>query len=75
MNVAFHPHAEAELIAAVEYYEACHPGLGLDFAIETNLALDRASRYPEAWPLLESLFRRVLFNRFPFTSLMANPCS
>ncbi|ACE84305.1 hypothetical protein [Cellvibrio japonicus] len=41
MKVAFHPDAEAELNAAVDYYESCEPGLGLAFALEASLALGR----------------------------------
>jgi len=32
MNYAFHTEAEAEFLEAIAYYEACEPGLGLDFS-------------------------------------------
>ena len=34
MKYGFHPEAQAEFLAAIEYYEECEPGLGADFAIE-----------------------------------------
>ena len=34
MKCAFHPEAEAELSQAVDYYNACQPHLGKDFARE-----------------------------------------
>ena len=33
-RVVFHPAAEAELVAAAEFYDAHSPGLGLDFILE-----------------------------------------
>lgn len=36
MKVDFHPEAEAELVAAIDYYETCEPGLGLAFALPAN---------------------------------------
>lgn len=34
MKFAFHPEAEAEFNTAIDWYEDCTPGLGLDFAGE-----------------------------------------
>ena len=36
MKHAFHPEAEAEFLAAIDYYEDREPGLGSDFAIEVR---------------------------------------
>jgi len=36
VKYAFHPKAEAEFLAAIDYYEAREPGLGSDFAIEVH---------------------------------------
>jgi hypothetical protein len=66
----FHPDAEAELVAAIDYYEACEPGLGLAFALEANLALERAIKYPTAWSSLNTTFRRTLLRRFPLWSYL-----
>jgi len=34
ISYSFHPEAESELGAAIDYYESCSLGLGLDFALE-----------------------------------------
>ena len=36
MRFWLHEAADAELDAAVAYYESCRPGLGIDFAEEAN---------------------------------------
>lgn len=66
MKYLFHPQAELELNLAVEYYEDCHPNLGLEFAGEVYEALQRILLFPNAWQLLDDENRRCLINRFPF---------
>ncbi len=63
---AFHPEADAELSAAVEYYESCQRGLGFDFALEVHATVQRTAEHPCAWPMLEDPIRRCLTNRFPY---------
>ena len=46
-----HREAEAELNAAIEYYEKMARGLGLDFLAEIERGIDLIERFPEAWPL------------------------
>jgi len=71
MNFRFHPDAEAELLAAVDWYEVRSAGLGTDFAAEIHAAIQRAIAMPLAWPLVEGEIRRVLANRFPYGVLYA----
>ena len=66
MTFSFHPDAEAEFFDAIDYYEACEPGLGQAFSAEVNSAILRILDYPCAWPVLEDDVRRCLTNRFPF---------
>ena len=66
MKFFFHPDANAELEAAVEYYEKRKPGLGLEFAEEIYATIARIIAYPDAWSLLSMNTRRCLTNRFPF---------
>jgi hypothetical protein len=66
MKFSFHPEASQELINAVEYYEGCEPGLGLDFAEEVYAAISRIIAYPKAWSSLSKNTRRCLVNRFPY---------
>ena len=44
MTFSFHPEAEAELFAAIEYYEECEPGLGQAFAAEVTSTILRILR-------------------------------
>lgn len=66
MKFSFHPEAELEFDSAVQYYETCQAGLGLDFAEEVYAAIVRILAYPNAWTALSGSSRRCLVNRFPF---------
>jgi hypothetical protein len=66
MRFYFHEHAEAELDRAVEYYEDCRHGLGIEFAQEVYATTHRIIQYPEAWSPISKNTRRCLMNRFPF---------
>jgi len=66
MKFCFHPKAEEEFDKAVEYYEACQAGLGLEFAEEVYLTIARAIQYPDAWSTMSKNTRRCLVNRFPY---------
>ena len=71
MNVLFHPDAELELNAAIDYYEAIENGLGYDFSLEIISAIDRVIDFPKAWLIIEGDIRRTLVNRFPYGILYA----
>lgn len=66
MKVYFHPDAEAEFDNAVEYYEQCQLGLGLEFAEEVYSAIARMTEYPYACSAMSQNTRRCLLNRFPY---------
>jgi toxin ParE1/3/4 len=71
MSFLFHPEAEAEFLAAIDWYEARSSGLGSDFAAEIHAAIQRAVAMPLAWPAVDQEIRRVLVNRFPYGVLYA----
>ncbi|MEW6616276.1 MAG: type II toxin-antitoxin system RelE/ParE family toxin [Thermodesulfobacteriota bacterium] len=71
MRYFFHPEAEAEFDAAVDYYEDCEPGLGYDFAVEVHATLENILSFPKAWPILEDDIRRCQTRRFPFGIIYA----
>ncbi len=48
MNYKFHPEAETELGISISYYEKARKGLGFEFAVEVNLAIERILLYPFA---------------------------
>jgi Plasmid stabilisation system protein. len=71
MTFSFHPEAEEEFNAAIDYYEEREIGLGYDFSVEVFSAIHNIISYPEAWPVVEDDVRRCLVNRFPFGVLYA----
>ncbi len=62
----FHPEAEEEFVAAVDYYESCESGLGSSFAGEVLAAIENILAFPTAWPLIEHEIRRCQTRRFPY---------
>jgi len=66
MTYSFHPDAEAELNASVDYYEEYKTDLGLEFAHEVYKTIQRIIEFPNAWQKLDRDIRRCLTNRFPF---------
>ena len=66
MTFYFHPDAEIEFNDAVDHYEEKQNDLGLDFAIEVYMTIDRILSFPKAWPIVEGEIRRSLVNRFPY---------
>jgi hypothetical protein len=69
MTFSFHPEAEVELVAAIDYYEDREAGLGYDFSIEVFTTIQNIVNYPDAWPVIEEDVRRCLVNRFPYSVL------
>ena len=46
IHVAFHPEAEAELLAGARYYEEKARSLGLDFLTAVEASCERIQRFP-----------------------------
>lgn len=66
VSFSFHPEAEAEFNAAIDYYENIEPGLGYDFALEVYSTIMRSVEFPKAWAEFEGNIRRTLVSRFPY---------
>ena len=66
MKFSFSPEAELEFNDAIEYYEECSKGLGIDFTMEVHMAIERIIAYPLAWIEIEKEIRRIQINRFPY---------
>lgn len=66
MRVIYHPHAEAELTEAAQYYESRVPTLGVQFLDEENRAVAAIREAPERWRVIEGNVRRYLMPRFPY---------
>lgn len=67
MNFFFHEDAETEFHNAVNYYESCKAGLGIDFAQEVYSTISRVIEHPNAWSPVSENTRRCLAHRFPFS--------
>jgi toxin ParE1/3/4 len=66
--IGFHREAEAELDAAVAYYERQREGLGLDLQAEVEKSTHRIQTNPRACGLYKDTgFRKCVIRRFPFT--------
>ncbi len=64
--VNIQPRAEAEADEAAAWYEAEQPGLGIEFLLELDAAIERAAESPLAYASVFLDARRVLTRRFPF---------
>jgi toxin ParE1/3/4 len=71
MTFLFHPEAEEEFQAAIEYYEDSQAGLGYDFSVEVFTVIQSIVAHPLAWPLIEGDIHRCFVNRFPYSVLYA----
>jgi plasmid stabilization system protein ParE len=65
MAVLFRPEAREDIVQARDWYEERAAGLGREFLRALEVAVARAQRSPEAFPLIEGRFRRVPLRRFP----------
>jgi toxin ParE1/3/4 len=66
--LVIHTETEAEVRAAVAYYEGQREGLGRDFLQEFESAVARIRRVPQVFGLVDDQgTRKHRFHRFPYT--------
>lgn len=66
--VIFHREAEAEIRAAIAYYDEQREGLGSEFQDEVEKAADRIARMPGAFsPYGDEGLRKHVIPRFPYS--------
>ena len=65
-RVNIQPQASTEADEAAAWYERQRPGLGVEFALELDAAIERTAEFPEAYALQHREARRVLLRRFPY---------
>lgn len=67
IDLAFHPGAAEEYIAAYMWY--CERGihLGAAFEAEIDRAVRLISEFPKRWPIYEKKYRRLLARKFPYS--------
>ncbi|HVJ51470.1 MAG TPA: type II toxin-antitoxin system RelE/ParE family toxin [Aliidongia sp.] len=66
MRIALTSAAEADLAAALDWYDAEVPGVGPLFLDEFEVLLQRLDENPYQFPLVRADIRRSLFRRFPY---------
>lgn len=54
--IIFLPEAEQEMLEAAQYYQEQASGLGLDFLVEIERAIQSIAQSPHTWPVLEGEF-------------------
>ncbi len=60
------PEAEAEIQAAVDWYEARAAGLGHEFMRAIRVGLAAIERQPTQFPVVHGEIRRAMLRRFPY---------
>ena len=65
-NLSIRPEAEEDIREAYSYYQQCQKGLGDDFIISLEKALNKISSDPKLYQQIYGDFRRLLIERFPF---------
>lgn len=69
MRVEFHPSTADDVNAAASYYGRARPGLDSDFRGEIDAVVERISRNPAQFPVVEAQIRRSIVHRFPYSVL------
>jgi len=64
--VIVRPRAEADIEAALQWYEQQRPGFGNELLDEIRRALRLLEEHPERRPIYYLSFRRILTRRFPY---------
>jgi plasmid stabilization system protein ParE len=65
-RVDIQPQARADAEEAAVWYEAQRPGLGIEFILELDAAIERAAESPAVYARQHAEVRRVLLRRFPY---------
>ena len=65
-SIEFHPEAQAEFVAAAQFYERQAEGLGLDFIRTVRQTYQRLLESPASGPPFGRRLRRLLVPKFPY---------
>lgn len=66
VKIRFHPEAELEFGDAIRWYEHQRKGLGSEFLLCIDEAIEKIIRTPQLFPLVHKNIRRVVVRKFPF---------
>lgn len=64
--IQIQPGAFADAVEAATWYEAQRPGLGVEFILQLDAAIESATEFPEGYAVQYREARRVLMRRFPY---------
>ncbi len=67
MRVIYHRHAEVEVVDAATFYSSKVPGLGADFLVEVDRAVQSIQSDPTRFEVMEDDIRRCPVKRFPYS--------
>ena len=59
--------AVIDLTIATAWYEEKREGLGLEFVLEFDAAIERIARFPRSYEIQYREARRILLRRFPYS--------
>ena len=67
----FHDHVHGDIADSAEWYEHAEPGLGIEFVLAVETAIDAIREAPRAWPRWPGTppdlgIHRFTLPRFPF---------
>jgi toxin ParE1/3/4 len=66
LELTVRPEAETEINEAFKRYEERVSGLGSDFLLSVDAALQAILRNPQSYPTVHRTLRRALIRRFPY---------
>ena len=66
IQAVFRPAAAADIEHAYNWYESQRPGLGDEFMVAVNSAVESISENPLGYPVIHRQTRRLLLSRFPY---------
>lgn len=65
-RVNIQPQASAEALESAKWYEDQRSGLGIEFLLELDAAIERGAENPGLYAVQHRQVRRVLLRRFPY---------
>ena len=66
MEVKFNELAVREMNDAIAYYELQFSGLGIAFKEDIKKAVNRITKYPKAWPIVDEDIRKYILHKYPY---------
>ena len=66
LRVVYRRAAQAEFQDAAIWYEQQRTGLGEEFVLEIEIAVEKASTTPKRYPIVFGDIRRTMSRRFPY---------